>query len=127
MKKELKITVPQGISVEAQNFINEVTDALNQSGNVTSDLGGALTIVMNLYDAFLKSAKEVREQGVTTEDTHGGKIISPAFNAMIKSGAAIQNYLKEFGLTAKSKAMIKSIATDEPTDVLTRLAEADYS
>lgn len=126
MRKSRKVTfkIPETVKRETRDFMRDVIKELNEKGGLTPAMRGALFVLMHQYNAYVMATEEVAEVGrITMVNDKGIEVTRPSYNAMMKSAAAILGYLKDFGLTTKSRGTLRPIETDD-ADPLAELARA---
>ena len=103
------------LTVETQDFMKSVRNALKKAGALDRADCGALHILQTEYETYILAEKEIKKNGLVQVGKYG-LTANPAINIKDKSCHQVLALMKEFGLTAKARQHIKKLDTpDEET------------
>lgn len=97
---------------DARKLINELVRALNEDGELTSFDTALLHRMATAYDAYLSCVEAIAENGMTMKNLKGEVVKRPEANLLRENWAQFLELAKEYGLTTKSRAQIKSRIQD---------------
>lgn len=117
---EIDFKKEKGICDEAKQFIAAVSAKLSDVGAIEECDMGALRMLMVSYDMYVKASRELLEKGPLLYDRHGRPKVNPAATLTKNYYAQVLSFMKEYGLTVKSRERIKSMTpeVDEDNDIL---------
>ena len=118
----LKSVLPSKAQECTVTFITLMIDKLIDLGVLEMiDIGAIKMLAVN-YEMYVQTSNALIEDGPIISDKHGHKKANPA-NRLVKDyGAQVFALLKEFGLTVKSRDLIRSmnpsVEDDNPIKLL---------
>lgn len=98
-----KFEIPEGIEKEAADYIKKVILWLEKNNQFDDVDTAALTMLAYNYSLFLKSTKDICENGILKKGSRNNDIPNPSIK--IANDAQIQavKIMEKFGLTAKDR------------------------
>lgn len=78
-----------------------------------ADEGGLTMICLN-YDLLLSAREEIAVDGITTTNSKGIVVPSPAVSVAMQAQTQLIKLLREYGLTSKARATLKKYDPPEP-------------
>lgn len=110
-----KFEIPKDIEKEAADYIKKVVLYLEKNNQFDDVDTAALTMLAYNYSLFLKSTKDICENGILKKGSRNNDIPNPAIK--IANDAQIQavKIMEKFGLTAKDRKKL-IIDDDEEED-----------
>lgn len=112
MAKKIKFTLPDKLESETQEYINNVLKYLEKNENLNVIDGGALYMLTEAYNTFIKASKQLNEEGMTFENNMGNITVHPAFQIRKTALKEAMDILRDFGLTLRSRSHIKAVETE---------------
>ncbi len=113
IKIELK-----GYDKRTKDYMTDVLNKLNEVRAVEACDKGALCMLRDNYELFIKTIDILKEEGTCLKNKHGKITVNPANKLLGKYSEQIVKFQREFGLTPKSRekinAMIPSVDQDNP-------------
>lgn len=107
-----KILLPD-LEEETQRYIDKVLDYLEEGDKLNLVDNGALYMLADVYDTYIKASKILRSESLITISDRGNKSIHPAYQIMKSSMSQAMDILRDFGLTLSSRGKIKTIDSSE--------------
>lgn len=108
MKNKLYSKYPK----EVQDYMQNVLDCLEQDyGKVPTSWRVSLDLIADNYDLYLKTKKQIEEEGLVRKDPAHGTFKHPLLPVMNMAQTQLKDLLKAFSLTPMSKAKMKSLKT----------------
>ena len=107
MAKKIKFTLPKNLEEETIEYINNVLKYLEKNETLQIIDGGALYMLTESYNTYIKATKQLNEDGLTFENNMGNITISPLFQVRKTALKDATDILRDFGLTLKSRKQIK--------------------
>lgn len=116
-----------GICDEAKAFINAVYKKLTEIHAVEDVDAGALRMLMVSYDMYVKASRELIEKGPIIYDKRGHGKVNPAASLTKNYYAQVVTFMKEYGLTIKSRERIKAMTpeVDETNEIMQFFKQQD--
>lgn len=124
MAKKIKFTLPDNLENETQEYINNVLRYLEKNENLNLIDGGALYMLTEAYNTFIKSTKQLNKEGVTFENNMGNIVLHPAFNVRKAALKEAMDILRDFGLTLSSRRKIKAVENETEESPLENFIKA---
>lgn len=94
---------------ETRDYIDKVLDYLIETGKLNIIDNGALYMLADTYNTYIKASKLLKEEGLISISDRGNKNIHPAYNIMKSSIAQAVVILRDFGLSLYSRGKLKVI------------------
>lgn len=84
-------------------------------------------MLMVSYDSYVKASRELIEKGPIIYDKHGRAKPNPAAKESYKYYAQVVTFMKEYGLTIKSRERIKTMTpeVDETNEIMQFFKQQD--
>lgn len=98
---------------ETRDYIDKVLDYLIKTGKLNVIDNGALYMLADTYNTYIKASKLLKEEGLISISDRGNKNIHPAYNIMKSSIAQAVVILRDFGLSLYSRGKLKVIDEGE--------------
>lgn len=98
-----EINLPDELLSDTQRYIYNIIDALTENKKINCLDEGALYMLAENYNNFLKCREIVNKEGFTFTSDRGNIAIHPAVKIMKDSQMLCVNLMKEIGLTLKSR------------------------
>lgn len=116
----MDIVYPEGLSNEARNFITVVIAKLTEVGAIEDCDEGAMHMLMVSYDMYIKASNELLKHGPILYDKRMNPTINPAAKLAKNYYAQVLAFMKEYGLTVKSRERIKVMTpeVDEDNEIM---------
>ncbi len=108
-----EFTIPTDIESEAVDFIKSVYDSLNESQIIAEVDYAALDILARTYSLYIKASRQVEKEGITISTEAGSLKPHPAIRIVSDTQTKVLGLMKEFGLTAKSRAKIPNMEVSQ--------------
>lgn len=121
MAKKIKFTLPDNLENETIEYINNVLKYLEKNEALNIIDGGALYMLTEAYNTFIKASKQLDREGYTFENSTGNITLHPAFTIRKTAVKECMDILRDFGLTLKSRKQIKKDDSDSETSPLLEL------
>lgn len=127
MKGKIDFKKEPGICDEAKAFINAVYKKLTEIHAVEDVDAGALRMLMVSYDMYVKASRELIEKGPIIYDKRGRGKVNPAASLTKNYYAQVVTFMKEYGLTIKSRERIKAMTpeVDETNEIMQFFKQQD--
>jgi hypothetical protein len=107
-ERKVKMRTEQEYSKIADDFMRSVADYVEATqGSVPAEYQISFMMLKNNLMYYLKSVDACDEKGIVFEAGSGRQYISQSWNVMKESERAINETLKQFGLTTLSRSRIK--------------------
>ena len=108
-----KDIILQDMEDETRDYIDKVLDYLIKTGKLNVIDNGALYMLADTYNTYIKASKLLKEEGLISISDRGNKNIHPAYNIMKSSIAQAVVILRDFGLSLYSRGKLKVIDEGE--------------
>lgn len=108
--------IPKGLEPEAERFSKIIVahiDANQDNFNEVDE--GAIDIMIDAYNNFIKCKKILSEEGLTITNVQGNTVSHPAVKIMNDSKSQYINICKDYGFTSLSRKKFKKETTDDST------------
>ncbi|WP_080902942.1 phage terminase small subunit P27 family [Parabacteroides sp. Marseille-P3160] len=105
MAKRLKYNIPEWFEQETKEWIQIIIRG-NRDKLKDIDLG-AINILATQYNSYVLATKDIEDNGVTFKNYRGDIIRNPATSIAKDASSQCFNFIKEYGLTLKSRDGIK--------------------
>lgn len=114
----------EGLEEATRRFIEAVGAALTGAGVLEDTDEGALRMLMLSYDMYVKASAELLRAGPILHDRRGEPRVNPAEKIAKTYYAQVLAFMREYGLTVRSRERIKSLtpAVDETSELAKWLA-----
>lgn len=108
-----KFEIPKDIEKEAADYIKKVVQYLEKNNQFDDVDIAALTMLAYNYSLFLKSTKDICENGILKKGSRNNDIPNPSIK--IANDAQIQavKIMEKFGLTAKDRKKLLDVEDEE--------------
>lgn len=116
-----KILLPDDLTIEAERFIKKVIDWLKKSDKLNTIDEGALRILTDSYDQYIRATERVREEGMTVPGSRSSLIPHPCVKIAKDSKSTCISLMTEIGLTLKSRSKISNLDQDTEESPLQEL------
>lgn len=113
MAKKIKFTLPKNLEEETIEYINNVLKYLEKNESLQVIDGGALYMLTESYNTYIKASKQLNKEGLTFENNMGNVAPHPAFSIRKASLSQAMDILRDFGLSLKSRKQIKKDESNE--------------
>ena len=101
-------------SKEVQEYMQNVMDCLEQDyGKVPASWRVSLDLIADNYDLYLRTKKQIDEEGLVRKDPAHGTFKHPLLPVMNTAQTQLKDLLRSFSLTPLSKAKMKSLKTSD--------------
>ncbi|MDR1938333.1 MAG: phage terminase small subunit P27 family [Tannerellaceae bacterium] len=107
----IKFIIPQGISDETKEFMNDVIRELNEREVIESIDLGAMRMLATSYEMYKRATELLLRDGPVITDNFA-RVANPAQTVATKNYAQVMKIMTEYGLTIKSRAHISSMNVD---------------
>lgn len=107
-----KLTLPSNLEVETTEYINHVLTYLKKNDKYNSIDCGALYMLVDAYNTYIKASKQLAEEGLTVTSDRGNIAQHPVFGIMKTSMATAMDILRDFGLTLKSRSKLNFMESE---------------
>lgn len=104
------------------SYIKSVVEKLDNSGVMRDVDEGSIYLLATQFNSYIQASDLIMKEGVIIKTPHG-LVPNPATTVQNKSFSAMQNIIKEYGLTAKSAEKIKSVAPKEELSPLQKFMQ----
>lgn len=112
----MEISFESGVCEETKTFMIAVMDKLNTVGALEECDRGAVRMLMVAYDMYVKASMELMSKGPILYDKRGKASVNPAATLTKNYYAQVIAFMKEFGLTVKSRERIKAMTPEVDND-----------
>ena len=112
-----KLNLPK-MEEETKIYINKVLQYLDESGKFNIVDSGALNMLVNSYNTYVKASKILEEDGLIFVSDRNNKSIHPAYNIMKSSISQAMDILRDFGLSLSSRSKIKNIEAGDDSPIM---------
>lgn len=114
----MKIKIDDACAPETKLFMKAVFTKLKDISE-PCDIG-SLNMLMLSYDMYIKASKDLLKDGPILSDRQGNKKINPAVSLTKSYWTQVATFMREMGLTIKSREKIKSLTpeVDPENDLL---------
>lgn len=114
----------EGLEEATRRFIEAVGAALTGAGVLEDTDEGALRMLMLSYDMYVKASAELLRAGPILYDRRSEPRVNPAEKIAKTYYAQVLAFMREYGLTVRSRERIKSLtpAVDETSELAKWLA-----
>jgi len=109
-------TIDSKCTAETKQFMTSVLEALKSSDAFKPCDRGSLRMLMVSYDMYVRASNELLKDGAIITDKHGKKMVHPAVNVTKSYWNQVSTFMREFGLTLRSRERIKSLTPDVDDD-----------
>lgn len=113
MAKKIKFQLPNDLESETVEYVNNILKYLEKNETLNIIDGGALYMLCESYNTYIKTSKQLNKEGYTFENNMGNITVHPAFQVRKTALAQAMDILRDFGLTLKSRKQIKKDETNE--------------
>lgn len=103
-----KITT--GLTRRTQSFMNSVLDSVEGIENIDE---GALRMLEYNYETFIRESDRLNNESVVITNVQGNLVTNPRVKVVKDAQTQCLAFLKEFGLTLKSRNTVKSQVKDQ--------------
>lgn len=110
---EYKITT--GLTRRTQAFMKNVLESVEGIENIDE---GALRMLEFNYETFIKQTDVLKTEDVVIKNVQGNLVTNPRVKVIKDAQAQCLAFLKEFGLTLKSRNTVKSQVKDQEVSPL---------
>lgn len=107
-----KILLPDNLSSEAERYIKKVIDWLKSNDKLTAVDEGALRILADSYDQYIKAMEHVNRVGLTVAGSRNTIVANPAVRIAKDAKATCLSLMVEIGLTLKSRSKLTTLNQD---------------
>lgn len=108
----MKIDYPDNINPLTKEFMDLVIKRLEDMSILEDiDMGG-MRMLMISFDMYVKSSEALFKEGPLLYDRKGRSKVNPAVSLTKNYYAQVISYMKEYGLTIKSRERIKSMTNN---------------
>lgn len=127
MKKIIDLSKEKNICDEAKAFIKAVYKKLTEIRAIEEVDAGALRMLMVSYDMYVKASRELIDKGPIIYDKRGNGKVNPAASLTKNYYAQVVTFMKEYGLTIKSRERIKAMTpeVDESNEIMQFFKHSD--
>jgi P27 family predicted phage terminase small subunit len=117
MSKRIKIEINKDLEKETQDYIYAVNKFLRKKNNgvIADEWLGALEMLTQNYDMFIKCRNKIKEDGLMIDDRFGGITKHPLIKVQQDAQIQCLKIIGEFGLSLKSNLKL-SIDDSEEKD-----------
>jgi len=116
MSKKTKFQTPDGLTAETQKFMTAVVKKLESMHALEECDFGSLYMLANSYDCYVLATQMVRKEGLVITLPQGGLTEHPAAKLQNKYYGQVLAFMKEIGVTLKSRERIKSLNAEGEQD-----------
>lgn len=109
-------TIDKHCTAETRLFMTAVLEKLKAAGAFEPCNRGALRMLMVSYDMYVRASAELLKDGAVLTDKHGKKTVHPAVNITKSYWNQVSTFMREFGLTVKSREKIKALTPEVDED-----------
>lgn len=109
---KIKFNLPSNLEEETTEYINNVLSYLKKNDKLNVIDGGALYMLADSYNTYIKASKLLALEGITVRSDRGNIAQHPAFGIMKHSIATAMDILRDFGLTLKSRSKLNIIDSE---------------
>ena len=116
----MEINYEFGVEQETKRFMDAVMKKLTDVNAIEECDSGAIRMLMISYDMYIKASRELIAKGPILYDRRGNASVNPAASLTKNYYAQVISFMKEFGLTLKSREKIKSMTPeiDEDNEIM---------
>lgn len=116
----MELKYDKGVCAETKSFMDAVMKKLNETGALEECDRGAIRMLMVSYDMYVKASANLMEIGPILYDKRQKPSINPAATLTKNYYAQVIAFMKEFGLTIKSREHIKAMTpeVDEDNEIM---------
>lgn len=108
-----KFIIPEDIEDEAKDYMKDVLIKLKDSGILEQVDNAALTMLARNYSMFIQASKELKDSDMIVVNSKGVPVANPLIKIIKDSQVQAMNVMREFGLTAKSRAKLPIVDKNE--------------
>ncbi len=109
---KIKFNLPSNLEEETTEYINNVLSYLKKNDKLNVIDGGALYMLADTYNTYIKASKQLAEEGLTVTSDRGNISQHPVYGIMKYSIATAMDILRDFGLTLKSRSKLNIIDSE---------------
>lgn len=113
MNSYKKIVLPDNLSEEAENYIKKVIDYLKKNDKLSEIDAGALYILADSYNTYLKASKTIDKEGMTVEGSRGTRVVHPCVRISKDNRTLCLQIMESMGMTLKSRAKMNANDNEE--------------
>lgn len=118
-----KILLPDNLSAEAERYIKKVIDWLKSNDKLNAVDEGALRILVDSYDQYIKAMEHVNSVGLTVPGSRNTIVANPAVRIAKDAKSTCLSLMTEIGLTLKSRTKLTSLDTEAEDSPLSELVK----
>lgn len=111
--------LPKTLQRETDEYMKSVIQRLKDSGVIDEIDSGAMLMLAQNYDTYIKAMKILQVEGLTVEGKRGLIAAHPAVKIAKDAQTQAMAIMTEFGLTAKSRTKISKLNTSAADSPLT--------
>lgn len=112
----MELEYNENIHSETKSFMNAVLRKLKSVGAIEDCDLGAIRMLMVAYDMYVKASENLLEHGPILYDKRNKPSVNPAATLTKNYYAQVIAFMKEFGLTVKSREHIKAMTPEVDDD-----------
>lgn len=103
----------EGITPDTARFMRAVGKRLDGAGVIDDVDEGGLRMLMMSYDMYIKASAALMRHGPILYDKRGRMSVNPAEKLAKTYYAQVLAFMREYGLTIRSRERIKALAPSE--------------
>lgn len=100
------------IQPEAENFIKNIIDELEESGQLSLKDTGCFYILAESFDTYLQALELQKEHGLLIEGSSGQMVQNPASKIAKEQKTTVLRTMLEMGLSLRSRKTLKVLDND---------------
>ncbi|MEG1838460.1 MAG: phage terminase small subunit P27 family [Bacteroidaceae bacterium] len=112
----MELKFDNGVCDETKQFMSSVFEKLNNMGVLEECDMGAIRMLTVSYDMYVKASTNLLLNGPILYDKRDKPFINPAATLTKNYYAQVISFMKEFGLTIKSRENIKTLTPEVDED-----------
>ena len=112
----MELEYNENIHSETKSFMNAVLRKLKSVSAIEDCDLGAIRMLMVAYDMYVKASENLLEHGPILYDKRNKPSVNPAATLTKNYYAQVIAFMKEFGLTVKSREHIKAMTPEVDDD-----------
>lgn len=120
-----KINLPSNLEEETTEYINSVLEYLKKNDKFNVIDSGALYMLADSYNTYIKASKQLATEGLTVTSDRGNVAQHPVYGIMKHSIATAMDILRDFGLTLKSRGKLNIISDEAEETPLEQFLKAN--
>lgn len=116
-----KILLPDDLSPQTDRYIKKIIDFLKKSDKLNVIDEGAIYILADSYDQYIRATERVKIEGMTVPGSRNTIVCHPAVRIAKDAKSVCLSIMTEMGLTLKSRSKISNLDQDTEESPLQEL------